>query len=143
MSLAATAMAVERGAHVVRTHDVRETVDAAKIGAAFTERVSVAGGDVSVTELDARHATEVARHLDTLDAPTDGAEAYVGRVFEVTGVTPDEVSTLTTIAESAGLVVTTGDGGVLLGGRPDAFADAAAELTGRPALEPLVEAITT
>lgn len=35
-SLAATAMAVERGAHIFRTHDVAETVDAAKIGAAFS-----------------------------------------------------------------------------------------------------------
>jgi dihydropteroate synthase len=32
VSLAATAMAIERGAHVVRTHDVAETVDAARIG---------------------------------------------------------------------------------------------------------------
>jgi dihydropteroate synthase len=35
VSLAATSMAVERGAHIVRTHDVAETADAAKIGAAF------------------------------------------------------------------------------------------------------------
>ena len=143
VSLAATAMAVERGAHIVRTHDVRETVDAAKIGAAFTERVSVTGGDVSVTELDARHATEVARHLETLGAATDEADAYVDRVFEVRGLAPDEVSALTTVAESAGLVATAGDGGLLVGGRLDAFDDAAAELSGRPVFEPLVEAITT
>src|SRR6056297_476616 len=80
VSLAATAMAVERGAHIVRTHDVEETVDAAKIGAAFTERASVTGDGVSVTELDARRATEVARHLDTLGAAADGSEAYVSRV---------------------------------------------------------------
>ena len=35
VSLAATSMAVERGAHVVRTHDVAETVDAATIGHEF------------------------------------------------------------------------------------------------------------
>ena len=35
-SLAATAMAVERGAHVVRTHDVAETRDAALIGDRFS-----------------------------------------------------------------------------------------------------------
>ncbi|GAB3025892.1 hypothetical protein GCM10025298_12410 [Natronobiforma cellulositropha] len=35
VSLAATAMAVERGADVIRTHDVRETRDAALIGHAF------------------------------------------------------------------------------------------------------------
>ena len=40
-SLAATAMAVERGAHVIRTHDVRETRDAALIGASFTDPSSL------------------------------------------------------------------------------------------------------
>jgi dihydropteroate synthase len=37
VSLGATAMAVERGAHVIRTHDVKETRDAAHIGHAFAE----------------------------------------------------------------------------------------------------------
>ncbi len=36
VSLAATAMAVERGAHVIRTHDVAETRDAAIVGDTFT-----------------------------------------------------------------------------------------------------------
>lgn len=35
VSLGATAMAVERGAHIIRTHDVSETRDAALVGAAF------------------------------------------------------------------------------------------------------------
>lgn len=38
VSLAATSMAIERGAHIVRTHDVAETRDAARIGSTFTER---------------------------------------------------------------------------------------------------------
>jgi len=37
-SLAATALAVERGAHVIRTHDVAETRDAALIGDALGDR---------------------------------------------------------------------------------------------------------
>ncbi len=37
VSLAATSMAVERGAHIIRTHDVAETRDAALIGAAFAD----------------------------------------------------------------------------------------------------------
>ncbi|WP_277540760.1 dihydropteroate synthase [Haloarcula laminariae] len=143
VSLAATAMAVERGAHIVRTHDVAETVDAAKIGSAFTERAAVAGGGVSVTELDARRATEVARHLETLGAPTDASDAYVSRVFEVSGLAPEAASELAAVAESAGLTVTTGDGGVLVGGRPDALREAADELAGRPTFEPLVEAVRT
>lgn len=38
VSLAATSMAIERGAHIVRTHDVAETRDAARIGSAFADR---------------------------------------------------------------------------------------------------------
>jgi dihydropteroate synthase len=141
VSLAATAMAVERGAHIVRTHDVKETVDAAKIGAAFTERTSVVGSGVSVTELDARHATEVARHLETLGAPTGASESYVSRVFEVSGLDPETASELADVAAASGLAVTTGDGGVLVGGRPDALRAVAGELAGEPAFEPLVEAL--
>ncbi len=37
VSLAATSMAIERGAHIVRTHDVAETRDAALVGAAFAD----------------------------------------------------------------------------------------------------------
>lgn len=37
VSLAATAMAVERGAHIIRTHDVAETRDAAIIGRELSE----------------------------------------------------------------------------------------------------------
>ncbi len=143
VSLAATAMAVERGAHIVRTHDVEETVDAATIGAAFTERATVAGDGISVTELDARHATEVARHLDTLGASTDGSESYVTRVFEVAGLGQEAAAELASVAESTGLVVTTGDDGLLIGGRSDALRNAAAELGGKPAVQPVVEALRT
>jgi len=141
VSLAATAMAVERGAHIVRTHDVEETVDAATIGAAFTERATVIGDDVSVTELDARRGTEVARHLETIGAPTGDSEAYVNRVFEVAGLDPGAASELAETAESSGLTVTTGDGGVLVGGRPDDLRELAADLAGTAAFDPVVEAL--
>jgi dihydropteroate synthase len=73
VSLAATSMAVERGAHVIRTHDVAETRDAAIIGDAFTrERIRTD----TVEELDVTTVSEVGRHID------DGlAESAVSRVF--------------------------------------------------------------
>lgn len=40
-SLAATALAVERGADVIRTHDVPETRDAARIGDALGDRAAL------------------------------------------------------------------------------------------------------
>ena len=143
VSLAATALAVERGAHIVRTHDVAETVDAAKIGAAFTERSYAADAGVTVTELDARHSREVERHLEQVGAATDGSDAYVGHVFEVAGLDPDAASELATVAESTGLVVRRGDGGLVVGGRPDTLRTVADELPERPAFGPLLDAIRT
>ncbi|MDS0258264.1 dihydropteroate synthase [Haloarcula sp. S1CR25-12] len=143
VSLAATAMAVERGAHIVRTHDVAETVDAARIGEAFTERAYEADDGVTVTELDARHSGEVSRHLERLGAATGVSEAYVGRVFEVAGLAPEAASTLAAVAEETGLVVSAGDGGAVVGGRPDTLRAVATELSGTAAFEPLVEAIHT
>ncbi len=141
VSLAATAMAVERGAHIIRTHDVEETRDAALIGDAFTERSFVARDGVTVTEIDAKQSSEVERHLEQVGADTAGSDAYVSRVFEVSGLGPDDVSALADLADSTGLVVRRGDGGLLVGGRPDTLGHAANELGESPAFEPLVEAI--
>jgi dihydropteroate synthase len=72
VSLAATSMAVERGAHVVRTHDVAGTRDAALVGREFArERVSdpVAG----VEELDVTTDGEFARHLHRVVGDGDSA----------------------------------------------------------------------
>jgi len=69
VSLAATSMAVERGAHVIRTHDVAETRDAALVGAEFArDRVRSDDGpsDIAVEELDVTTVREAERHLDRL-----------------------------------------------------------------------------
>jgi len=91
VSLAATAMAVERGAHVVRTHDVAETVDAAIIGDAFTrERVYEENG-VTVEELDVTTPDGAARHfervgIDPEDLDDAGPADATMAVFELGGL---------------------------------------------------------
>ena len=94
VSLAATSMAVERGAHVIRTHDVAETRDAALIGAEFArDRYSGRGGDaVTVEELDVTTVREAERHLDRIGAAgaTQGSNAVADsaavRTFELSGL---------------------------------------------------------
>ena len=94
VSLAATAMAVERGAHVIRTHDVSETRDAALIGAEFSrDRASVAG-DIGVEELAVASPAEARRHLDRLGANTEIASAAGVGVFELSGLASAELETL-------------------------------------------------
>ncbi|MFD1634376.1 dihydropteroate synthase [Haloplanus ruber] len=97
VSLAATAMAVERGAHVIRTHDVAETRDAALIGDAFArDRVRTTDGDVTVEELDVTTDRELRRHLDRLDADETAARRGTVRVFELGGLAPAERDALAT-----------------------------------------------
>lgn len=87
VSLAATAMAVERGAHVIRTHDVAETRDAALIGKEFSrDRLRETDGDMTVEELDITTRREAERHLDRLAAEADVADHSVTRTFEVGGL---------------------------------------------------------
>jgi dihydropteroate synthase len=102
VSLAATAMAVERGAHVVRTHDVAETRDAALVGDAFTrDRTTETVDDIRVEELDVTTVAEADRHIDRVragppdpdsaeESPVaagdDGTTAAVSRVYTLSGL---------------------------------------------------------
>ncbi|WP_134672549.1 dihydropteroate synthase [Halorussus marinus] len=117
VSLAATAMAVERGAHVVRTHDVAETADAAKIGSAFArDRVRDTG--VGVEELDVTTAGEASRHLHRVGADESVAERVPVRVFELTGLADADRDALAAAAADAGVAFAPGDAGCILAGSP-------------------------
>jgi dihydropteroate synthase len=109
VSLAATSMAVERGTHVVRTHDVAETVDAATVGHAFTrQRTETTADGVSVSELDVTSPDEVARHAARLGVEADPAET-VGSVYELRGADPDALSELASAAAETGCVLFAAD----------------------------------
>jgi len=119
VSLAATSMAVERGAHVVRTHDVAETRDAALIGNEFARDRVREAGDVSVEELDVTTPREAERHLDRVGAASGSELAdsaalsgdAVVRVFELAGLSDADVGSLSTAASGAGVTVVPDAGG--------------------------------
>ncbi|PSP67251.1 dihydropteroate synthase [Halobacteriales archaeon QS_1_69_70] len=119
-SLAATAMAVERGAHVVRTHDVAATRDAARIGHEFT-RDRLQDPAVGVAELDVTTDAEFRRHRDRV-AGGDGLEAddaVVTRVAEV-DIPPVAAEHVATAARQSGIDVY-GDETLLLAGEDPQF----------------------
>ena len=90
VSLAATAMAVERGAHIIRTHDVAETRDAALIGAAFSrDRLRESINSVVIEERDITTQREAERHLDRHDAAGDAVDDSITRTFELAGLAPE------------------------------------------------------
>ncbi|WP_248896940.1 dihydropteroate synthase [Haloplanus halobius] len=117
VSLAATAMAVERGAHVIRTHDVQETRDAALVGDAFTrDRLRTTTGDVTVEELDVTSVGEMERHLTRVGGDADAARQGTTRVFELAGLTPGDCDALVDAARgTTALVAGTGDRRLLAG----------------------------
>jgi len=125
VSLAATSMAVERGAHVIRTHDVAETRDAALVGAEFARdrvRTGRDAGDVAVEELDVTTAREAERHLDRLGAGRDVAGDAAVHTYELSGLTERAVGALR--------AATAGNDGV--GGVAFALAGAAEEAANPP-----------
>lgn len=139
VSLAATSMAVERGAHIVRTHDVAQTRDAARIGAAFTERTSTTRAGVTATDLDVRSVRELERHIGQVGADTALAQEFVGEVKRVTGLDSERRRQLTDGAEKAGVVIVSGPDGVLLGGAPTALSELARLLESSPDLAAVAE----
>ncbi|QSG06202.1 dihydropteroate synthase [Halapricum desulfuricans] len=121
VSLAATSMAVERGAHVIRTHDVAETRDAALVGSAFT-RERIDDGAIDVEELDVTTEGEARRHCERVGADETTAAQSVVRVFELGGLAPTQRDWLDTHAPAHGGVYAPGDGdGDLLIGSPAAL----------------------
>jgi dihydropteroate synthase len=113
VSLAATSMAVERGAHVVRTHDVAETRDAALVGDTFArERYRHAAGadGPTVEELDVTTVGEAARHLAALDGDGDGdPKAGVMRVYRLEGLSDSGRAALAEAAPAAGVRLAIGE----------------------------------
>ncbi|PSP82982.1 dihydropteroate synthase [Halobacteriales archaeon QS_1_68_17] len=114
VSLAATSMAVERGAHVIRTHDVAETRDAALIGREFA-RERLDDGEAAVEELDVTGAGEVARHLDRLGGATERAPEATVRIFEVSDLDPADERALAAATGDGIGYVRGSDGGLLFG----------------------------
>jgi dihydropteroate synthase len=124
VSLAATSMAVERGAHVVRTHDVAETRDAALVGDAFARRRLRSEADVHVEELDVTTVGEARRHLSRIDSDGETARDGVVRVFEIAGLTPGAVGALRAAAADHEVTVAGGDDGdVICLGTPRSYTE--------------------
>ncbi|WP_226482894.1 dihydropteroate synthase [Natrinema amylolyticum] len=132
VSLAATSMAVERGAHVIRTHDVAETRDAALIGKAFTERASATVDGVTISRLDVNSTREFRTQLREHDIDPAFADDWQAQLLEVEGLDADASERLTSIAADHGAVVQrASDGRLLLMGSTTAVSDVSDRLDGK------------
>lgn len=141
VSLAATAMAVERGAHVVRTHDVAETRDAAIVGRSFA-RDRLRNEEMGIEELDVRTAREIERHFERIGAETDASRTGTMETFELSGLTPDGRAHLSVLASAHSATFVHGEHEAtgILAGTPAALG-AIAEESEHPPLTRTLETI--
>ncbi|MGQ3413968.1 dihydropteroate synthase [Natrinema sp. LN54] len=129
VSLAATSMAVERGAHVIRTHDVAETRDAALIGNAFSERASVATDGVAVSQLDVHSTREFRAQLRERGVDPAFADDWRTQLLEIEGLDPDASERLIAVAAEHGAdVQRASDAGLLLMGSTTSISDVSERL---------------
>ncbi len=74
-SLAATAIAVQKGAHIIRTHDVGPTLDAVKVAAAIRGRPPVEiDGEREIQMLELTDPVDSVRLMQSLNVTSTGAE---------------------------------------------------------------------
>ncbi len=74
-SLAATAIAVRNGAHIIRTHDVAPTVDAVRVAQNARARIPmIRAGDYEAELLDIRNQEDAARLIHSIGAAKAGSQ---------------------------------------------------------------------
>ncbi len=74
-SLAATAIAVRNGAHIVRTHDVAPTVDAIKVAQNARARIpAVKSGIIEAELLDIKNQNDCARAMHSIGVTSTGSQ---------------------------------------------------------------------
>ena len=102
VSLAATSMAIERGAHIIRTHDVAETRDAAVIGQAFTDRTIASQHGVRLSQLEVECNRDVRAHLREGGIDPELADEWIHHTLEIDGLDPSARDRLGQIARENG-----------------------------------------
>ncbi len=74
-SLAATAIAVHNGAHIIRTHDVAPTVDAVRVAESARARIPAASsGDVEAELIDIRVQEDSVKAMTSIGVTPEGSQ---------------------------------------------------------------------
>ncbi|AGB50476.1 dihydropteroate synthase [Methanomethylovorans hollandica DSM 15978] len=94
-TLAATAIVVHKGAHIIRTHDVPQTMDVVQVAAAMRSRQPVVkenGFEVSV--LDIKNPEDAVRSMKEMGVTGTGAQIMkkksISRVLKISNITTTE-----------------------------------------------------
>lgn len=132
VSLAAATMEVERGAHVVRTHDVPETRDVVRV-AHFLGDERVVADAPRLSELTDVSRREIERHLALRRGSEDAVDAVSPLFFQVEPLDDEVEGYLVDWAEGRDVLFARGDGaGHLLAGTARAFREGLDALSDGP-----------
>jgi dihydropteroate synthase len=141
VSLAATSMAVERGAHVIRTHDVAETRDAALIGDTFSRdrfRQPPRKDSVGIEELDVTTVAEARRHVRRVtgeDVDTAEDESAVARSYLLTALDRGDRGAVQSAASDRDVLVAGTDDATIVAGSISGLRSLVDSLEESPAVE--------
>lgn len=117
VSLAAATLEVDRGAHIIRTHDTQTTAEVVQVANALREPRVTAPGAPTVVELPGVSRREAARHerfgASETQSPTD-----VVTVSFLIGDLPEDVVEHIAGLDTDAAIVAREDGGVYLSGTP-------------------------
>ncbi|PSQ35978.1 dihydropteroate synthase, partial [Halobacteriales archaeon QS_9_70_65] len=142
VSLAAAALEVDRGAHVIRTHDTRETYDVVQVAHALgRERISRTS-PVNVTELSGVTRREMRRHFSVNDRAVNGPARASSLTFSIESLPDGATDTAEEIAGLNDLPAAISDGTLVLSGTPRTFVNFLDDLpTDDPELASMADSI--
>ena len=96
-SLAATAIAVRNGAHIIRTHDVAETIDTIRIAEAIKRRpvvVSESGFEMELVDIGIQKPDDAMRYMRTIGVTAAGSSVMKNKtrtiILHVKNITTTE-----------------------------------------------------
>jgi len=122
-SLAAAALEVDRGAHVIRTHDTRETYDVVQVAHALGRERINRTDPVNVTELSGVTRRETRRHFSVSDRTVNHPARANSLTFSIGNLPDGATDTAEKIARLNDLPAAISDGTLVLSGTPRTFVD--------------------
>lgn len=123
VSLAAATLEVDRGAHIIRTHDTRETRDVVKIAHALSKPRTAHSSSVTINEVADVTRQEFARYISQSTEFYGNTDSGVATAFIIRNIPEGEKDVIMNAVELTELTAAVITDGILLSGTFQAFSD--------------------
>lgn len=119
VSLAAATLEVDRGAHIIRTHDTRATYDVVQVAHALSRERMSRTEPVNLVELSGVTQREFRRHLSVSERTVGGVDQATALTFMISGIPEADIEVIQNAAEVGELSVGISGDRVVLSGTPE------------------------